>query len=335
MRKQLGFTLIELLIALALGLIITAAATLLFLTASKSQALQQGFASLQDDANFGLNYIVKDIRMGNLNTLESAINDQTSFAGIVFTSSANPIAAGDPVVNYSNLPPELVGNSVAANLLTRSGGGGNSSDVSNVNGFASDQLTIQYLPQYIWDDKGTASTSDDRWYGGFDCEGNRLEFTAAQGRHVIVQRYFLRTDTRSNANEPNDPLVLACDAGQYPLDGGTQIDGFGRNSQIILKRVDHFRVLFSIQEGENHRYVDANTYTSLASPRPRILAVQLGVLVRSAQAVGNDDIFKDGQVFQVLDQAVTVKTPTGQTSKYARQVVEQTIALRNTFGGRG
>lgn len=333
MKKQLGFTLIELMIALALGLVISAAAILLFLTASKSQALQQGFASLQDDANFGLNYIVKDIRMGNLNTLQSAINDQTAFGGIVFTSSENAIKIDE--VSYSNLPSRLKGASVAANLLTRSGDTGNSADASNVSGFAGDQLTIQYLPQYIWDDKGTATTSDDRWYGGFDCEGQKLEFTASQGRHVVVQRYFLRTDNKKNANEPNEPLALACDAGRYPLDGGTQITGFDANSQIILKRVDHFRVLFSIQNGENHRYVDANTYAGLATPRPRILAVQLGVLVRSAQPVGNDNLFKDDQEFQVLDQAATVKTPAGNVPKYARQVVQQTIALRNTFGERG
>ena len=65
MKKQVGFTLVELLIAMALGLIIAASATMLFLTGLKSQALQTGQSGLQDDANFGLNFILKDVRLSN------------------------------------------------------------------------------------------------------------------------------------------------------------------------------------------------------------------------------------------------------------------------------
>ena len=64
-RVQSGFTLIELMIALALGLVISAAAIMLFLTGQRSYVLQQGMADLQDNANFGLNYVTKDIRHAN------------------------------------------------------------------------------------------------------------------------------------------------------------------------------------------------------------------------------------------------------------------------------
>lgn len=67
MRQQNGYTLMELLIALTLGLVIIAAATMLFLTGVRSQAMQQGVADLQDNANFGLNYITQDLRLANLN----------------------------------------------------------------------------------------------------------------------------------------------------------------------------------------------------------------------------------------------------------------------------
>ena len=86
-NKQLGFTLIELMISLALGLIVVAAAILLFLTGQKSVAMQKGVAELQDNANFGLNYITKDIRLTNLNVRSAAINDQTTYGGIVLTTS--------------------------------------------------------------------------------------------------------------------------------------------------------------------------------------------------------------------------------------------------------
>jgi len=242
--KQAGFTLIELMIALALGLVIVAAATMLFLTSSRSQALQQGQASLQDDANFGLNYIVKDIRLGNLNTVQSSINDLTTYGGVVFRSSSNTVEVSG--VKRANLPISLVGNSVSQTLLSRSHGlsvgtAPQWTGVSNVQGEASDQLTIQFVPQYILD---------------------------------------------------------------------------------------------SIQSGANHRYVDAATYMAM-DPRPRILAVQLGVLVRSNQTVGGGADFKDDQTFRILDQEVTVTTPTASAPKYARQVVTQTVSLRNTFGERG
>ena len=321
MKKQVGFTLVELLIAIALGLIIAASATMLFLTGLKSQALQTGQSGLQDDANFGLNFILKDVRLSNLNTVQSGINDTTAYGGMVFTSS-------DKVgFNNSNLP--MI---VDENLLSRS----EVQNTSNAHSDGSDQLTIQFLPQYIWDDKKTATTADDRWYGGFDCEGNALEFTRDQGRQMVVQRYFLAVDENAGDTEPNQPLALYCDAGYYALEGDpTSITNFGEDPQIVLKRVDHFRVLYSIQNGSNHRYVDANTYLQLDSPRPRILSVQLGILMRSLQSVGRDNTFSDEQVFQVLDQALQITEPDENAPKYVRQVVTQTIALRNTFGERG
>jgi len=57
--SQQGFTLIELMVSLVLGMIIVAAATLLFISGQKSFALQQGAADIQDNANFALNYMTK------------------------------------------------------------------------------------------------------------------------------------------------------------------------------------------------------------------------------------------------------------------------------------
>lgn len=347
MNKQLGFTLIELMIALALGLVISAAAIMLFLTAQRSQALQQGLANVQDDSNFGLNYITKDIRLGNLNTIESGINDRIAYAGIVFTSSAfsDKDTSVSPAQPLSNLYRTITGATANVNLLSRSHGHTAGSapawtGVSNSDGFSSDQLVIQYMPQYILDDKGTARTDDDRWYGGFDCEGNELEFTLTQGRQIILQRYFLRPDTNTGTNEPNEPLALACDSGYYPKEGNpTAVRGFGAGygdaGQIIMKRADHFRVLYGIQNGNVYRYVSASDYMGMVAPRPRILSVQLGVLVRSSQSVGNDATFRNDQIFQVLDQAIRIKSPAPGAAKYARDVVTQTVALRNTFGERG
>lgn len=372
--KESGFTLVELMIALALGLVVAAAATMLFLTSQKSYVLQSGMADLQDNANFGLNYITKDIRLTNLNIIKADVNDQTQYGGLVLTSSANatkdvavpPATVGDPL---SNLYKTITVANAPESILSRSNGMtlGSSpawTGVSNVQEIAtdakgastttdinSDQLTIQYTPQYILDE------ATNEWVGGFDCEGRELRFLAEKpatgtrpfGRQMIVQRYFLRTDTNMG-NEPNQPLALACEAGFYALaetpavvrvEGGTPSQNlntatFGKGSgQIIMRRVDHFRVLLGVQNSSSYRYISINDYMGIAAgSRPRILSVQLGLLVRSTNSVAKDVIISDDQQFQVLDQLVKVKTPKASAPKYVRQIVSQTIALRNTFGDR-
>ena len=334
-NRASGFTLIELMISLALGLIISAAAIMLFLTGQKSYSLQQGTADLQDNANFGLNYIVKDIRLSNLNTVSSGVNDETAGGGIVLTSRVNAKSETDTSVTpnvtkyYSNVAGSLTGATIAETLLSQGNTG-----LSNVNTEESDQLVIQYKPQYVQDPDDA-----DKLFGGFDCEGNRIEVarvaSGIQPYNIIVQRYFLREDSKIG-NEPNDALALACDAGYYSDTGSpAAITGYNDNSQIIMKRVDYFHVLLGVQKGTNFRYISIDDYMKESGTKPRILSLQLGALVRSSQAVGNDSMIKDTQKFQVLDKEITVKTPAAGSPKYVRQVVSQTVALRNTFGERG
>lgn len=341
-KIQSGFTLIELMISLTLGLIITAAATVLFITGQKGYALQQGMSSNQENANFGLNFIVKDIRHANLSTPAAQINDDTLYAGIVFTSSVNgrTDTTKTPNIKLSNLPLTIVGTTASADFLSAKTFPSNVK--STTADLTSDQLTIQYLPPYKINDKGTADTTDDLWFGGYDCEGNKLEYAVGAnntGRRMVVQRYFLRLDDNNEGTkEPNQPYALACDAGTYTLDGAnapTSIQGFGGDGQIIMKRIDQFRVLYGvIDSNSKFRYVSAATYKALAVPRPRIVGLQLSALSRSTQSIGKDTAFKSDQKFKLLDQTVTVKTPLATNPNYVRQVVTQTIALRNTFGDR-
>ncbi|KQW90462.1 pilus assembly protein PilW [Acinetobacter sp. Root1280] len=348
MIKQKGFTLIELMISLALGLIISAAAILLFLTSGKSLSLQQGVSDIQDNANFGLNYITHDLRLTNLYTDQSVINDATVNGGIVLTSSANPhkdISKTPPLIT-SNLVSTIEGDTANINLLSRSPGAGvtvGSGDLwtgaSNVKesgiDLASDQLVIQYVPIYQLEKRKGVNF----WVGGFDCEGKELVFSEADGKQVIVQRYFLRADANAGSSEPNKPLALACDSGHYSADitnNPKSITGFGSAGQIVMKRVDYFRVLLGVQDDalNRRRYYSINDYMNLTSAnKPRIVSLQLGMLIRSTQSVGAEATIKNDQQFTVLDKTITVKVPT-QNTKYVRQVVSQTVALRNAIGDR-
>ncbi|MCF8999578.1 prepilin-type N-terminal cleavage/methylation domain-containing protein [Acinetobacter nectaris] len=133
--SQKGFTLIELMVALTLGLIIIAAATMLLISAQRSLALQQSAAEIQNNANFAFDYIVKDLRSANYGNDGSAINLTAPQAGVVL-STANVIGGID------------------ANAMSR-----NAAGPSNVN-VQSDQLTIQYLP--------TPSQT-------FNCQGDQIK----------------------------------------------------------------------------------------------------------------------------------------------------------------
>ena len=291
MFKQQGYTLIELMIALALGLIVVAAAVLLLLTGVRSNAMQKGVADLQDDANFGLNYMTQDIRLANLKTTTAKMNDQMIHGGIVL--SAN------------NLPEKF--RALSSALLSKSESG-----LSNVEQ-RSDQLVIQYRPMSI---------------GGFDCEGRRIEDT----KYIIIQRYFLRADSAKEVGE-EQPLALACDAGRYDESDDAILD-YGDNGEIIMKRVDHFHTLLSVNTDQNlRRYIPIAEYMALEGNKPRILGVFIGVLTRSAQQVGKDKAIEQNNNFTVLDQNVVVKA-NANPKGYIRRVISQEVALRNALGER-
>ena len=375
-KQQTGFTLIELMIALALGLVISAAAIMLFLTAQRSVAFQRGLSELQDNANFGLNYIVKDVRLLNLNASGAAMTDMSSKTGLVLTSSVNATkdASGIPQSNIFHTLTTGVG----VNLLSRSQGqtagtapawtgasnvqlvGTDADGSSTQTNILSDQLTIQYIPQYVLNDQGTTTTADDEWVGGFDCEGNALNFRVNDpggdmpfGRQVVVQRYFLRADANAATNEPNAALALACEAGYYSINTTTaplpdRIQGgapsealntstFGASAgQIVMSRIDHFRVLLGVENASNQlRYISIADYMALANPKPRIMSFQLGLLSRSMQQVSPDGVINDDQTYRVLDQVVSLKSAPANAQRYVRQVVSQTVAVRNGFGNRG
>lgn len=64
-QYQKGFTLIELMVALVLGLLVSAAAVQLFTGSILSTRMQQANDELQNSGIFGLDYIVRDIRLAN------------------------------------------------------------------------------------------------------------------------------------------------------------------------------------------------------------------------------------------------------------------------------
>ncbi|MHA3055623.1 prepilin-type N-terminal cleavage/methylation domain-containing protein [Acinetobacter sp. ANC 4633] len=297
--SQQGLTLIELMVSLVLGLIIVAAAVMLFITGQKSFALQQGAADIQDNANFALNYIVKDIRMANLNNSSAIMTKNLSHAGIV-------VATGNITGATSSTP-------ISASTV---------SQTSNVN-VGSDQLVIQYLP--------TQSQVDN---GLFDCEGTQVKDASV----YVIERYFVRQDDNINSNETAaTALALACDAGRATSTGviSSSPSIFGDRGQIIMKRVDYFHVLLTVQNSSgDFQGMTIAQYTTNA-PTARIVGVKLGILARSNQSVGVDPNINLTKPFTVLDQSVTLNsTIQNAQTKNLRQVITQAVAIRNALGDR-
>lgn len=290
--SQRGFTLIELMVSLVLGLIIVAAATMLFIAGQKSFALQQGAADIQDNANFALNYITKDVRMANLNNSTATMNASLANGGIVFNTT-----------NLAGITTANVSQSAVSNT-------------SNVN-VGSDQLVIQYLPTQVQIDSGL-----------FDCEGTQVTSTV----NYVIQRYFVRQDANISSNETaTTALALACAAGR-----SNNIAAFNNDSgQIIMKRVDYFHVLLVVEDGSgNFQDMTIANYVASASTA-RIVGVKIGILARSNQSVGLDSNISVTRSFPVLDQSVTLNsTIQSAQTKNLRQVITQTIAIRNALGGR-
>ena len=313
MNIQKGMSLIEVLVTLLIGTLIIAAGLQVLLTSTLSYNVQKSMAELQDNGNFGLSYIVRDIKLANLDATQSIINDRNSYGGIVLTSrnSYSGLSAEKLEQQSMNLPSNLK-TSVDIDMLSRSALH-SSSTAQN-----SDQLVIQYRAYEA---------------GTFDCEGNSISQTDVDDGTFIVQRYFLRSES--------DGFALVCDAGRYKSLVGTlptTIQGYGANAQVIVRRADYFRVLLGIKENnsDNFRYVSiedyfgnsTNSLVENGQPRPRVMSLQLGLLSRSYDVITDNE--EVPTTFKVLDQNVTITDQDGP--KYLREVVSQTIALRNGYG---
>ena len=284
--NQKGFTLIELMVSLVLGLIVVAAGTMLFLSAQKNLALQNAASNIQNNANFGMGYLTKNIRISNLNTGDTVLNHKTPYGGIVF-GQTNDIKVSQSQSNQS---------------------------LSNIVNMKSDQLTIRYKPQQE----------------GVDCSGTKIEKNDLN--QYVVERYFIRKDDKVNQDESGgEVLSLACQSGRqqvgkpinWQASGGTSERE--TNSQVIIQGVDYFTVRLIVIDGNSKlAEVPISEYTKKDAPTSNIVGVNLGMIVRSLQPIGTDI----GKIFNLFGQELSLKNNT--PTQYMREVISQTVALRNT-----
>lgn len=290
MKKSVfGYTLVELMIALVLGLIVIAAGIQLLIGGQKSLLFQSAVVDVQDNANIGINYITSDIHHANLNMPNRAMV-KNKISGLVVSGE-----------NY--IEPPVDGGSIIkmdGAVFSESATGPSFTDSK------SDTLVIQYRPVMA---------------KGYDCEGNIITSV----NEIIVQRYFLRVDK----NSPNKDLALVCDAGKYSVNTGTKIIGLDGSGQIIMPRVDQFKVLIGVINGTQMAYMTPKQFTD--SPvGARAVSLQIGVLVRSVDNSGSNT--QENNQFKLLNETYKLAVPDTVNGKYLRIPVEQSIAFRNALG---
>lgn len=290
MKKNVsGYTLVELMIALILGLIVIAAGIQLLIGGQKSLLFQSAVADVQDNANIGINYIVSDIHHANLNLPYRAMLNNR-ISGLVVSDA-----------NFKDPP------SSGSPLIKMDGAIFSESEAGpSFTNIKSDILVIQYRPVVA---------------RGYDCEGNLITSV----NDVIVQRYFLRVDK----NSPNEDLALACDAGRYAFGTGTEITGLDGSGQIIMPRVDQFKVLIGVINGDQMAYMTPKQFAD-NTVGARAVSLQIGVLVRSVDNSSSNT--QENNQFELLNEAYKLAVPDNVQRKYLRIPVEQTIAFRNALG---
>lgn len=265
--SQKGFTLIELMIAITLGLLISAAALMIFLSSQRSLAIQGGMGEIQQNAIFGLTALTYDLRHANLDTSSDYISTTQSGSGVIFN------------VNQTNIPIN--------NQVTR---------VSTNNGSMnepSDQLTIQYKArQPMTNCEGEKVLADtivvQRYYI------DKLPDSQQDGGEV---RYGLWCDAaiKTSSGTTNhvramdsDAIVLIPDAESFKVSFGVRnLNGTTANRADDTLRYQHLS-----------DYITTPTGTTVVS-------LEVGVVMRSSNSVHGDRNI-NRTAFTIAGQDVTL-----------------------------
>ena len=248
MRRMHGVSLLELMVAMALGLMLSAAAIQLFVANQISINLMRGMNDVQANGRFVIDQMVRDLRLSGLLPVSAGTSTLT-VAGLPFSTAE--------IADLATVTPTSTAVNRNAGALT-----------SAVTGLLqnSDQLVTQYVAM-------DATT---------DCEGNSV----AAGT-FMVSRYFVRLDNgvaslACDAGTHNGVSGIAGygDNGAVLLTG---VDSF----QVLYGVDDRISSGVGNSLARVARYVDAATYAALAAPRPTILSVRIGLYMHSSEPAGN------------------------------------------------
>lgn len=312
-----GYTLIELTIAILLGLLITAAATMLFLNSSNNYNIQKAAEDVQDAEVFAVDNMRKEIAMANLGSYRP-IKQETPWTGIIFTTNVTLTSSAGG--EGKNLGGNLRGFQIVDDYISKSNYLSTKDPlegISNVNQFNSDQLTISYRAPFNM----------------INCVGSQV----AAGS-MVIERYYTAVDTATKGtNDPNElSIALWCDAGTFTLPPTANPENvssgaYGKitltGGQPIVNRVDTFKVKVGVQKPTGIIYMPISDYIASSGGKythdDPVVAVQIGLITHAANPIS----MTTPTTFKLFGSDVTIK----DTSKnYIRRVYESTVRIRNS-----
>lgn len=293
--SQKGFTLIELMIAITLGLIVSAAALMIFLSSQRLLAAQNGLGEIGQNTIFGLNNLTRDLRHINLDTSTAYVSTTQNGSGIIFNTGQTSVALA-------------AGDVTAANV-----------GASTIMNTSNDQLTIQYKTRNATTDcEGTNVPADtlvvQKYYVGALPNAQQPNGSvAAAGTNA---RYGLYCDAAWNGGTAigAGQTVVIPDAESFKVSLGTRdLNGTPTN-----------------RNDDKLRYQTLAGY--IASPTgTTVVSVEVGVVMRSSSSVHADSSINKARVFNIAGQNVQLADTTG-TATHLRVPVNQVVAIRNSQG---
>lgn len=354
-----GLTLIELMVAIAIGLVITAAIVQIFVTSRSSYTLEEGLSRVQEAGRFAVDLMSYDVRMAGYTGClprtakpDSALNNPTDFATVgpyrhlegftyVGSGGADPTSdwsASLPTAYFSSselLPDSDVlvvrrGSEVSTRLkepiTTPSAAAKISGNTSGLQQFDIVMITsCKQAKAEIFQITGPASLGDT-------------------GDNNIVHNSGVGVAEPGNATkefktlfDKGDEIIKLLTHIYYVGPGPTgnpslfrkELQGGGKGekifkSQELVEGVVRLKILFGI-DTDNDQV--ANQFVPAKDVAPadvdKIFAVRLAMLVRTPDRVDSQPEVAN------LDLLGTTYSPTGDDRFYRHRVFNSTIQLRN------
>lgn len=294
LSKQQGFTLIELMIAITLGLLISAAALMIFLSSQRSLAIQNGLGDIQQNAIFGLRTLTYDLRHTNLDTNAKGRISKTELgSGIVFDPTQ--------VASIALTPNQVTTADKDVGIMT----------VNN------DQLTIQFKAR-------TGNMTD--------CEGTQVpaDTVVVQRYYVAALPNNQQPSTITNDNRR---YGLFCDAAWgagSAMGAGETVAIADVDSFKISLVTRNLNSTVGNRKDDNLRYQTLASYIN--NPMGDLVAsIEIGVVLRSSGSVHSDKNIEANPTFKIAGQDVKLANPP-TTANYLRVPLTQVVAIRNSQG---
>ena len=286
MKMSKGFTLLELMIAITLGLLITAASIMLFLSVSRGYSAQKASSEIQGNATFGLPHIIRQLRQI---PAEGGVLFNQSIAKQANTNFTVNTQSDLLTVRYTITPSQLVAHN--NNLVTCEG-------TSIATGLAN-QFTQQINADHEIQE---AIAAHDEVKKSTRQQALKQVFDSQQV--TVTEQYFLT----QNGLTCRSALKNAALTG---------------NGTVIIPNVDYFHVQLITKNQNSFKNIDIPN----AQPVENIVGLQLGILLRSGNQIQGASYININDDIPVLNEIV--KLNTGASAQLLRQVVVQTIAIRN------